>query len=230
MNWVHELNNIPLWKKYSQSHEEAYLKHILQNIEPENKTIVEFGAWDGYHLSNTRYFIEEMGYKALLFDGDNRGNEDVIQAFITAENAVELLQQNNCPKSFDLFCIDLDGNDYYILDKVLANYKPSVIIAEYNPIHPITQSVAIKYDASHTWNNDNYYGFSFMAGINLAIRHDYICIFQNDNLNMYFVSKDKLSKSLNLDGDSLFDALPIVNTNVTHYHPPSNKTSWVIVD
>lgn len=230
MNWINQLQAIPKWKKYSQSCEEAYLKFILDNLAPVNKTIVEFGAWDGFHLSNTRYFIEEHGYRAFLFDGDNKGNEEVHQAFITAENATELLESVGCPKEFDLFCIDLDGNDFYILDRVLAHYKPMVIIAEFNPIHAHNASLAIKYDPTHTWGNDDYYGFSFMAGINLGLRHGYVCIMQNDNLNMYFVRTEHLCKSLNLtDPKDLITCLPPCSYQVTNYHPSSNKQSWVSV-
>jgi hypothetical protein len=62
-NWVQQLQTLPTWKKYSQCGEEAYIEFILQNIEPKNKHLVELGAWDGYHFSNSRYFIEK-GYTA----------------------------------------------------------------------------------------------------------------------------------------------------------------------
>jgi hypothetical protein len=226
-NWVNQLYTIPKWKRYSQAYEEGYLEHILQNIKPINKHIVELGAWDGYHLSNTRYFIEEKGYKALLIDGDNHWNEEVKKHFIDKDNIIEILEKYDTPESFDLFCIDLDGNDIYVIDEVLSKYKPSVVLCEYNPIFAENESYAIQYDAKHTWNNDNYYGFSFAAGIKSANKHGYTCIFQNDNLNMYFVKDDVLAESLGIEVNEIPQYVNQVKYQVTHYHPISNKKTWV---
>ena len=213
MNFIQELYTLPLWKRYAQTHEEAYIDHILKNIKT-SKFLVELGAWDGFHLSNTRYFIEQ-GFNHILIDGDNHGNQEVREHFITRENVIEILEKYNCPKEFDLLCIDLDGNDIYVLEEVLKNYQPSVICAEFNPIH--TESVAIRYNPEHTWNNDNFYGFSFAAGLKLAERYGYTCVFQNDNLNMYFVHNSHLAGI----------EVPQVSFQVTHYHVPSTKNDWV---
>jgi len=219
-NWVHELYTLPKWKKYSQSHEECYIDHILKNIPSINKHIVELGAWDGFHLSNTRYFIEDLGYTALLIDGDNKGNTEVKQHFITAGNVVELLEKYETPKEFDFFCIDLDGNDLYIMEEVLKNYQPSLIVAEFNPIFSADQSYTIQYNPDHTWQEDNYYGFSFLAGKKVAEKYGYTCIFQNDNLNMYFVRNEFLQ----------YVQVPNVTYAVTNYHPQHPQTDrhvWV---
>lgn len=226
MNWIEQLYHIPKWKKYSQSYEECYLEHILKALPEGNKTLVELGAWDGYHLSNTRYFIEQ-GYKAILIDGDNKGNEEVKEHFITRDNIIPILKQYNTPSIFDLFCIDLDGNDIYILEEVLKNYKPNVIIAEFNPIFKPTESYAIKYNPEHTWSEDDYYGFSFEAGLLLADLNGYTCIFQNDNLNMYFVENSILAHSLGVLVKDLHSHIPKVSYESVNYHPKSHKTDWI---
>ena len=226
MNWINELYTLPKWKKYSQCHEECYLDHILKNVPSCDKMILELGAWDGYHLSNTRYFIEQ-GYKALLIDGDNHGNEEVAQHFIDRENVLKLLDSYNLPAQFDLFCIDLDGNDIYILEQVLLKHKPNVIIAEFNPIWGVGDSVTIPYNPEHTWSNDDYYGFSFDAGLKLAEKFGYTCIFQNDNLNMYFVENECLAKSLNIDVADIPSHVPKVTYEISYGHPKSAKNDWI---
>ena len=35
-------------------------------------TLVEFGAWDGRHLSNTCHLVESRGYSAVLIEGDEK--------------------------------------------------------------------------------------------------------------------------------------------------------------
>jgi len=228
MSWVHELYNIPTWKKYSQANEESYLDFILARVPSKTKLIVEFGAWDGVHLSNTKYFIDTKGYEALLIDGDNHGNINVKEHFITKENVIDILEKYKVPVDFDLFCIDLDGNDIYIMEEVLNYFKPRVIIAEYNPKFQPNESYAIKYDPEHTWSNDDYYGFSFLAGQIMAKKFGYTCIFQNDALNMYFVKNEYLAESLGCEVSEIDSKIPQATYRPTHYHPVSNKNNWVV--
>lgn len=212
-NWVNRISKVVPWKKYSQANEESYIDFILTNLPEKGKHIVEIGAWDGYHLSNTRYFIEN-GYTALLIDGDNRGNEEVKQHIITKNNVLDILDFYATPREFDFLCVDIDGNDLYIIDTILSKYNPSLIVAEYNPIWNATESKVIAYDENHTWNNDDYYGFSFLAGQKMAEKNGYACVFENDSLNMYFVRKDML------------DVIPFVTYVQTYYHPHSLKNTW----
>lgn len=229
MNWIHELKDIPKWKKYSQSGEEAYLDFILKNIPSRNKHIVELGAWDGYHLSNTRYFIEQ-GYSALLIDGDNHSNEEVVQVFIDKENIISTLVDHETPVYFDLLSIDLDGNDIYILEQILSLFVPSVIIAEFNPIHLPHESKTITYNPDHVWGNDDYYGFSFLAGKRLADKSGYTIIHQNDNLNIYMVENKLLAKSIGVPLCELGNHTPVVTYESVHYHKPSVKKQYVNYD
>jgi hypothetical protein len=224
-SWVNELPKIEKWNKYSQSGEEAYISFIIENISPsisenkdttDKKHLVELGAWDGFHLSNTRFLIEE-GYTHLLIDGDNRGNKDVQEHFVTKDNILGILDASDTPKEFDLLCIDIDGNDLYVLEQILTEYAPSLIVAEFNPIWQPDESKVIAYDQDHTWSNDDYYGFSFAAGIKMAEKYGYVCVHQNDNLNMYFVRKELL-------GDIV---VPTVTYTPTNYHPKSEKNNWV---
>jgi hypothetical protein len=214
-HWTNQIKNVKKWTKYSQSGEEAYIEFILNNLESKGKHLVEIGAWDGHHLSNTRHFIEN-GFTHLLIDGDNRGNEEVKQHIVIVENVLELLKTYQTPIEFDLLCVDIDGNDLYIIEKILTRYKPSLIVAEFNPIWRPDQSKTIKYDSNHTWQNDDFYGFSFLAGKKMAEKYGYTCVFENDSLNMYFVKTDML------DG-----VLPNVSYEVAFYHPRSSKNDWV---
>jgi hypothetical protein len=228
-NWISQLYTLSVWKKYSQTGEEAYLTHILENITIENKHVVDLGAWDGFHFSNTRHFIEN-GYTSCMVDGDNRGNNEVYQEMITKENVNSILKTLKTPLKFDLLSIDLDGNDYHILEEILKIYRPSVIISEFNPIFAENEAYTIKYNPNHFWQNNDYYGFSFAAGIKLAEKNDYSCIFQNSNLNMYFVCNEVLSKSIGVEKEEVKKYIPPVKFSVEQYHPKSHRTDWVLVN
>lgn len=215
VTWLNNLSNIPKWKKYAQQNEECYIEYILAKIPTINKHLVELGAWDGFHLSNTRYFIEK-GYTHLLIDGNNHGNSEVKEHFITAENILSILEQYDTPQTFDLLCIDIDGNDLYVLENILkAGYCPQLIVAEFNPIFPINESKTIRYNPEHTWNNDDYYGFSFSAGVKMAKKYGYACIFQENSLNMYFVKSE------------LVNGYSCESYEIKNDHPKSQKTDWI---
>jgi hypothetical protein len=56
---------------YSQFGEDGIIAECLSRISavaPLNKWCVEFGAWDGVHLSNTCRLIREEGYSAVLVE------------------------------------------------------------------------------------------------------------------------------------------------------------------
>lgn len=213
-SWVSQINNTEKWNKYSQCGEEAYIDFIISNLPNKGNHLVEIGAWDGYHLSNTRFLIER-GYTHLLIDGDNRGNEEVKEHFILENNILDILDKYNTPEEFDLLCIDIDGNDLYILEKILSKYKPSLIVAEYNPIFQPHESKIIAYDENHRWGDDDYYGFSFLAGIKMAVRNGYVCVHENDSLNMYFVRRE------------FVNVVPYINYKPTNYHRKSEKNTWI---
>jgi len=213
-SWVSQIGKCEKWNKYSQCGEEAYIDFILSNLPNKGNHLVEIGAWDGYHLSNTRFLIDR-GYTHLLIDGDNRGNEEVKEHFILENNILDILDKYNTPEEFDLLCIDIDGNDLYILEKILSKYKPSMIVAEYNPIFQPHESKVITYDESHFWGDDDYYGFSFLAGIKMAVRNGYVCVHENDSLNMYFVRRE------------FVNVVPYINYKPTNYHRKSEKNNWV---
>lgn len=115
---------------------------------------------------------------------------------------------------------DLDGNDIYILEKILSEYSPNAFVAEFNPIFFPNESVTIAYDENHVWNNDTFYGFSFLAGVKMGKKFGYTCIFQNDNLNMYFV-RDEFLQGINI---------PELKYDVVYNHATSNKKDWVFYE
>lgn len=134
----------------SQSGEDGIIEKVLEVLTENNHWCVEFGAWDGIHLSNTYNLIANKGYSAVLIEGDRKrfcqlqknfqSNERVkpINAFVGFEedNSLDsLLRSTDIPVDFDLLSIDIDGNDYHVWAAV-KHYKPKVVVLEYNPTIP----------------------------------------------------------------------------------------------
>lgn len=201
--------------KYSQAGEEQHIMGILTTIGITNSYLVDIGAGNGVYLSNTKMLIDEMGFKGLLIDGDNRGNPQVLREWVTKHNIVHILAKHNCPIEFDLLSYDTDGNDYWILDNILNWFSPRLIVCEFNGTIACDVSKAIEYNPNHVWNNDDYYGFSFEAGKKLAEKHGYKVVFQNDALNMYLVKKELWPQEVDVT----------YTPNQYHAHNPNGR--WV---
>ncbi len=136
----------------SQYGEDGIIKKILEVIGQRNKWCVEFGSWDGKLCSNTFNLINEEGYSAVLIEGNCKrfrdlkktfeGDKNVmlINAFVgfEKENGLDSILKNiGLPNDFDLLSIDIDGNDYHVWQAV-QDYKPKVVVIEFNPTIPKT--------------------------------------------------------------------------------------------
>lgn len=186
MSWIDEIANHK-FKKYSQYGEEGYLKFIFDNIGIKSKFLVDIGANNGTYLSNTKQFRNE-GWTGILIDGQTFTG--IHQHFVSGENVIEILKHHKCPEEFDLLSIDVDGQDYWILRELLRDFRPRVIISEYNS--EFTDSRAIEYDSTFEFKATDHYGYTFEAGLKLADEFGYRVIFQNSNLNMYYLRRDEM--------------------------------------
>lgn len=135
---------------YSQSGEDGVIARILAQLPSTDGWCVEFGAWDGVHLSNVRKLIVESQYRAILIEGDAAkfpalcrnyaGHEQVqaVHAFVgfTADDGLDsILAGRGIPANFDFLSIDIDGNDYHVWAALQA-YRPKVVCVEFNPTIP----------------------------------------------------------------------------------------------
>ncbi len=188
MDWIRGIKDQPQKRRYSQNGEEYRLEYIFRHIGTTNRHLVDLGAWDGKHLSNTNLF-RDLGWSALLVDG--KDYPGVYKSFITKENIIDTLDLHKTPEEFDLLSIDLDGNDYWILEEVLEHYSPRVIVSEFNSEHPLEEAKTIEYDPAFTFDNfSDYYGYTYGAGVKLAERFGYTIIYQQSNLNLFYLRND----------------------------------------
>jgi hypothetical protein len=135
---------------YSQSGEDGVIQKILEILPAKNQWCVEFGAWDGVHLSNTCNLIRQSGFSAVLIEGSSErfrelkknyaGNEHVtaLNQFVgfSDEDCLDkILAPTAIPVDFDLLSIDIDGNDIHVW-KAMKAYQPKIVCIEFNPTIP----------------------------------------------------------------------------------------------
>jgi hypothetical protein len=136
--------------RFSQYGEEGVIRKILDTLLERDSWSVEFGAWDGMHLSVTRSFILDDSYSAVLIEA-NRAKfqqlcanyKEISQVhpvcqfvgFTPADSLDDILSRTPCPKNFDFLVIDIDGNDYHVW-QAFSKYRPKVVCIEFNPTIP----------------------------------------------------------------------------------------------
>jgi hypothetical protein len=166
---------------HSQTGEDGILAKVLELMPSRNKWCVEFGAWDGQHLSNTCNLIENQSYSAILIEGSKRRFADLKKrhgtnprvitlnrfvGFNEGDNLDVLIGNTPIPKNFDLLSIDIDGNDYHVWNSIVS-YVPKVVCIEYNPTIPT--EVEFVQPADQKINQ----GASLLALTKLAKRKNY---------------------------------------------------------
>lgn len=135
---------------YSQSGEDGIIGKILQTLPERDQWCVEFGAWDGMFLSNSRNLIENAGYSSVLIEGSRTKWSELQKNYSTRKNVIALnalvgynkddsldvmLADTPIPLDFDFLSIDVDGNDYHIW-RAIEKYRPKAICIEFNPTLP----------------------------------------------------------------------------------------------
>ena len=186
---------------FSQWNEDGILKNIFKKLGTTNKFYVEFGAWDGVHLSNTANFRINHNWKGLLLEGNRSKVKSVKEKeklnlhweWITDKNINKVFNKYNVPTIFDLLSIDIDGNDYWVW-KALTS-RPRVVIIETNPGIRNDIALSIQKDKSdiHTNSNSNYHGANLNALYQLAIKKGYEFV-TTEEINAIFVVKEEFHK------------------------------------
>lgn len=138
---------------HSQFGEDGIIAEILRRTglgSTRPMWCVELGAWDGFHLSNTRHLIESRNANAVLIEAHTKrfaelvanssGNDLVttLHARVEATGAQSLdglLEGTACPARFDILSLDIDGHDYWVWHG-MTRYRPSIVVIEYMPTIP----------------------------------------------------------------------------------------------
>lgn len=182
---------------YSQYGEDGIIQKIIDIMGVGSQTCIEFGAWDGYHLSNTAN-LWTNGWKGILIEGDsqrfiqlqeNVKNHDcvTINEYVGIESGKTLehiLSVNNLCTDIDILSIDVDGNDYHILSSI-QNLKPRIIVCEYNPTIPYFLDVYPNYN--------NFFGSSIASLVRIAGKKGYRLI-SATTCNCFFVREDDFGR------------------------------------
>ena len=193
----------------SQWGEDGIIDWLTENIPVTNATFVEFGV-ENYQEANTRFLLQNRNWRGLVMDGNAdymasvrqeeiywRYDIQAVPALITKDNINTLLTENGITGDIGLLSIDIDGNDYWVLD-AMTTISPRILVCEYNPIlgdrHAITVPYAPDFDRLTAHQCGLYFGASIKAIRELAAQKGYEFVGTCSNgINAFFVRHDLFS-------------------------------------
>jgi len=185
----------------SEHGEDGIIEKIFEIIGEESKWCVDLGALNGVHGSNVWHLIKECGWSGVLIEADQTyfeklqqeyagiKNVHCVNAFVSFEGESSLdtlFAGTSLPKTFDLFSLDIDGNEYHLWDS-LVGYRPRMMIVEFNPTIPNDVSFIQPRDMAI------FQGSSLRALVELGKRKGYELVATNE-VNAFFVLKELFPK------------------------------------
>jgi hypothetical protein len=204
-------------KVFSQNGEDGIIDFLLFKIKKKNAvTFIEIGVED-YEESNTRFLVETRPCTGLLIDINTQINFIKKRNFywkndlhictkkINPENICEILDEYDFAKKSDIFSIDIDGLDYWVL-KAANLSKISIVVAEYNPLFGSKYPITIPYlkNFERDPKKKSYFGMSINASIDLMKSKGFFFVGANTTCcNAFFINNKYKENFENLEINNL---------------------------
>lgn len=228
------------FKVFSQFGEDGIIQYLIRQTGiPSNLySFIEFGV-ETYEEANTRFLLINNNWRGLIFDGIAaniaqvkasqifwRYNLTAVEAFIDADNINELIMRNGFKGEIGLLSIDIDGNDYWVWEKISA-VSPVIVIVEYNSVFGRKHAITVPYDPSFIRSKAHfsnlYWGCSLKALELLGKRKGYALVGSNNaGNNAFFVRRDRLSGLLEMKAEEAY-----VESNFRESRDPNGNLNYL---
>src|SRR5262245_43040844 len=174
----------PIPKEFSANREEAILHRLIETVGALDTFYVDIGASDGLTMSNTAR-LALNGWKGVCFEYDPKRFAVLTDAYaelegvrscrskITPNNVCTFLDAFDVPQRFGVLNLDIDSYDYFVLQALLKNFRPAIIIAEINEKIPPPLEFTVLFDDKHAWDQSHFYGQSISQLSKLCTTHRY---------------------------------------------------------
>ena len=195
------------FKVFSQFGEDGIIQHLIHRVGPLPETFVEFGVQD-YTEANTLFLLLNDNWRGLIMDGSDeamaavrardlywRHDLTAVAAFIDRDNIDGLLHQHGFTGEIGLLSVDIDGNDYWVWERIEA-VRPVIVVVEYNSVfgkvHPVSVPYDPRFQRTRAHPSNLYWGCSLPALCHLAQRKGFVFVGANSaGNNAFFVRADR---------------------------------------
>lgn len=200
---IDNLNDVEL-KIFSQNGEDGIIDYLLNKIEIKDPKFIEIGT-EQYEEANTRFLYEAYNsYGVIIDQGINlektksdlefwRGRIKVLKKNVSSSNIDQILKFEDF-KNVDLFSIDIDGIDYWVIKKI-PKYFSKIFIAEYNPIFGSNIEVTVpdhqNFDRTAYHYSNLCWGVSLKGLVNLMKEKGFCFLGVNNMKNNAFFVQEK---------------------------------------
>ena len=194
------------FKVFSQDTEDGIIQLLLKTLNINDIKFVEIGTQD-YSESNTRYLFETKRCEGLIIDPFPnlkkkiksilriwKNTLNIHNDYTNSNNIVEILKKYSFDKNIDLFSLDIDGIDYWVLDAIPSKIS-KIFVVEYNPYYGPNLEISApnidKFDRFKYHSTGFCWGASLKAIINLMHKKGYTFVGTNRlNVNSFFILND----------------------------------------
>jgi len=228
---------------YSQFEEDGIILYVLSMVGFKTRTVVEMCCGTGDECMATNLVLNH-GFDGYMVDGDPanishaerffRMRKDCLlfppvlrSAWITPDNVNELLLEMGARGEVDVLSLDMDGNDYWVLDAITA-VSPRLLVAETQNIIPGNLSLTIPYrpDFDSGWNKapgeQDFRGASLAAMVKLGRSKGYRLIgAHRHGFNVFFLRSDLAS--------DVFPEVSIDEVHDNHWTRVGQANRWPVV-
>lgn len=209
-------------KIFSQNGEDGIIDYLLETLNIQDPKFIEIGVED-YIESNTRLLYHIRNSIGLIIDNNIdedqlsnnldlwKGRIKVIKELISPNNIKEIINDNSFDKNLDLFSIDIDGLDYWVIKELPANFS-KICIAEYNPLFGSELEITVpninNFDRTKYHYSNLCWGMSLKALIAVMNEKNFVFLGTNNLKNNAFFINEELKdsfKKIILNQDLNFD-------------------------
>ena len=209
---------VNLWdaevKVFSQWGEDGILDFLCEKIGLTKPRVLEIGAGN-FTECNSRFLVENRNASAVLVDGRkdlilNLNSNSLkwkthifaLEEWVTSKNINEIIKSaKNKISTLDIFSIDLDGNDYWIVEAADL-YGIQVVVVEYNPLFGSDFAVSVPSDdyfnRATKHHSCLYYGASLKAFNHILNQKGFSFVGSNRVGNNAFFVRQEIVGKINL--------------------------------
>ena len=194
-------------KVFSQNGEDGIIDYLLTQLEliPSSTNFFEIGVGD-YRESNTRFIYNRFHPKGVIVDCIDememkvkphvnmwKGDLRICNRQINSKNINEIVNQY-ADFEIDVFSLDIDSIDYWIIDKLKSNIS-KIFISEFNPVFGSKLNITVPnidgFDRTEYHYSNLCYGMSLRALIEIMKKKNYYFLGTNlQKMNAFFISND----------------------------------------
>lgn len=166
------------------SEDEHLVIKYLERLAPASKYCVDIAAQDGVMGSQTLRLFQ-AGWPGLAVEYDGRmfaalsglyqtfADVSLVRAKVVPDNVVSILEAARCPTEFAFLSLDIDSYDHYLLDRILAAFRPRLICVEINENVPPPLKFTVTFSEDQYWRGDHFQGQSISMCHDLCVKHRY---------------------------------------------------------